>query len=61
MHSVVAMPHISHFVPSMRRPPRGGRRMECAHFEMCGAAATECVSDRVFAQFARDSCSNMRS
>eukprot|EP00974_Lingulodinium_polyedra_P100815 9766522-Lingulodinium_polyedra.AAC.1 len=35
----------------MRRPPHGGRRVECANREMSGAAAMECVSDRISEQF----------
>eukprot|EP00974_Lingulodinium_polyedra_P127156 11201121-Lingulodinium_polyedra.AAC.1 len=61
MHSVVAMPRISQFARSMRRPPCGGRRVECARCEMSGVAATECISKRVSEQFARASCSEMRS
>eukprot|EP00974_Lingulodinium_polyedra_P098063 9506050-Lingulodinium_polyedra.AAC.1 len=45
----------------MRRPPRGGRRTECVNREMRGAAAVECVSERVPEQFSRESYSEVRS
>eukprot|EP00974_Lingulodinium_polyedra_P099874 9675358-Lingulodinium_polyedra.AAC.1 len=45
----------------MRRPPRGGRRMGRAHREMRGAAAVECVPERIPDQFLRESCSETRS
>eukprot|EP00974_Lingulodinium_polyedra_P128967 11208232-Lingulodinium_polyedra.AAC.1 len=46
----------------MRRPPCGGRRMECVHREMRDAATTaECVSERMSEQLSRENCSDMRS
>eukprot|EP00974_Lingulodinium_polyedra_P113226 10960110-Lingulodinium_polyedra.AAC.1 len=64
---VVAMPRIfaicalrastTQCARPMRRPPCGGRRVECARCEMCGAAAMECMSERIFEQFARECCS----
>eukprot|EP00974_Lingulodinium_polyedra_P010606 1021787-Lingulodinium_polyedra.AAC.1 len=45
----------------MRRPPHGGRRVECVRCEMCGAAAVECVFKRMSEQLACESCSEMRS
>eukprot|EP00974_Lingulodinium_polyedra_P052589 5059042-Lingulodinium_polyedra.AAC.1 len=45
----------------MRRPPCGGGRMECAHRELRGAATTECVSERISEQLARENRSAMRS
>eukprot|EP00974_Lingulodinium_polyedra_P112786 10915039-Lingulodinium_polyedra.AAC.1 len=45
----------------MRRPPCGGQRMECPHCEMRGAATIECMAERMSAQLARDSCSEIRS
>eukprot|EP00974_Lingulodinium_polyedra_P005123 482143-Lingulodinium_polyedra.AAC.1 len=35
--------------------------MECANCEMHGAAPSECVSERISEQFARESCSERRS
>eukprot|EP00974_Lingulodinium_polyedra_P122346 11182486-Lingulodinium_polyedra.AAC.1 len=40
MHSVVAVPRSSRCAHSMRRPPRGGRRTECANRETVCAAAS---------------------
>eukprot|EP00974_Lingulodinium_polyedra_P037293 3578071-Lingulodinium_polyedra.AAC.1 len=45
----------------MRRPPHGGRRMERALFEMRGAVAIECVSERISEQlFARAAQTRVR-
>eukprot|EP00974_Lingulodinium_polyedra_P054582 5250039-Lingulodinium_polyedra.AAC.1 len=35
--------------------------MECANCETHGVAATECMSERISDQFARESCSERRS
>eukprot|EP00974_Lingulodinium_polyedra_P085175 8245753-Lingulodinium_polyedra.AAC.1 len=44
MRSMVAAPRISRCTRFVRRPPCGGRRMECARREMCGIAAAPCRS-----------------
>eukprot|EP00974_Lingulodinium_polyedra_P100558 9741825-Lingulodinium_polyedra.AAC.1 len=46
---------------SIRRPPYGGWRVERVNCEMLGAAAAECVSERISEQLSRESCSEMRS
>eukprot|EP00974_Lingulodinium_polyedra_P107579 10412017-Lingulodinium_polyedra.AAC.1 len=45
----------------MRRPPHGGRRVECANRERRSAAAMACVSERISAQLSRESRSAIRS
>eukprot|EP00974_Lingulodinium_polyedra_P016420 1590342-Lingulodinium_polyedra.AAC.1 len=45
----------------MRRPPHGGRRVERARCETCGAAAIKCVSEHVSEQLACESRSEMRA
>eukprot|EP00974_Lingulodinium_polyedra_P017269 1674578-Lingulodinium_polyedra.AAC.1 len=57
MHSVVATLRFSQIARSMRRPPCGGRRVERARCEMCGTAATECISECICEQLPRASCS----
>eukprot|EP00974_Lingulodinium_polyedra_P052815 5078216-Lingulodinium_polyedra.AAC.1 len=47
MHSTVAAPRVSRRTRSMRRPLRGGRRVECARREMRGAAVAKFVVERV--------------
>eukprot|EP00974_Lingulodinium_polyedra_P106815 10340414-Lingulodinium_polyedra.AAC.1 len=47
MNSIVAISRVSRCTHSMRRPLRGGRRVECANGEMRGAAAVKCVSERI--------------
>eukprot|EP00974_Lingulodinium_polyedra_P008907 853542-Lingulodinium_polyedra.AAC.1 len=41
-HSIVAAPRVSQFARSMRRPPHGGRRVERARCDVCGAAPVGC-------------------
>eukprot|EP00974_Lingulodinium_polyedra_P053456 5135492-Lingulodinium_polyedra.AAC.1 len=45
----------------MRRPPYGGRLMECAMCEMRGAATVERASERASEQDSRDACSETQS
>eukprot|EP00974_Lingulodinium_polyedra_P041566 3991802-Lingulodinium_polyedra.AAC.1 len=45
----------------MRRPPRGGRRMERVHRKTRGATAMECVSERIPEQLSRENCPEIRS
>eukprot|EP00974_Lingulodinium_polyedra_P104146 10079686-Lingulodinium_polyedra.AAC.1 len=61
IHAIVAALRISRYTHSMRRPPRGGRCMECANCELRGAAAVSCISDCISEQFSRESCSDMLS
>eukprot|EP00974_Lingulodinium_polyedra_P013133 1274319-Lingulodinium_polyedra.AAC.1 len=56
-HFIAAAPRISQNARSMRRPPHGGRRMERAFREMCGAAAMECVSERISERLSQRSSS----
>eukprot|EP00974_Lingulodinium_polyedra_P118818 11168723-Lingulodinium_polyedra.AAC.1 len=58
--SPVAAPRVSQSARSMRRPPRGGRRAECADCEMLAAAAVGRVSERVSTQFSRQKCFQQR-
>eukprot|EP00974_Lingulodinium_polyedra_P123621 11187478-Lingulodinium_polyedra.AAC.1 len=44
----------------MRRPPHGGRRVECANCEMRSAVAMECISERVSEQFSCERRSEIR-
>eukprot|EP00974_Lingulodinium_polyedra_P033489 3220200-Lingulodinium_polyedra.AAC.1 len=60
MHAIVTEPRASQSTHSVRRPPYGGRRVECANCEMCGVAVVECVSERSSEQLSRERCSDMR-
>eukprot|EP00974_Lingulodinium_polyedra_P013907 1348893-Lingulodinium_polyedra.AAC.1 len=50
MHPIAAAPRILRFARSMRRPPRGGRRMEYVHCELRGTATTHCIAERISEQ-----------
>eukprot|EP00974_Lingulodinium_polyedra_P035072 3369691-Lingulodinium_polyedra.AAC.1 len=60
MHSIRAVPRISRCTHFVRRPPHGGRRMECTNRELRGAAAVECIPERIYEQLSHESCSEMR-
>eukprot|EP00974_Lingulodinium_polyedra_P037726 3618992-Lingulodinium_polyedra.AAC.1 len=56
-YSTIAVPRVSRCAHFMRRPPCGGRRVECVSREKRGVAPMECSSERVSEQLSRESCS----
>eukprot|EP00974_Lingulodinium_polyedra_P093962 9104568-Lingulodinium_polyedra.AAC.1 len=47
---MAAMPHRHQFAHLTRRPPYGGRRVNCAKWRLRGTATMECVSDCISEQ-----------